>query len=216
MNLLVSDFDGTFYDENYENNIKLIKEYNNMDFIIATGRNYPALRKDLKIDCKYYICNDGGYILDNEENILYSNYISNETVKIIHSRIIELGFNDYFFDNINSSSKNIVDNVNKISVKIKSNKPEEDMYYLLKDLDDVYAYVSTTWINIMSTDSIKSNAIDFIAKLKNYDNIYVVGNDINDYDMLKKYNGYFISDKENDEFNVIKDFLELKNIIKND
>ena len=53
MNLLVSDFDGTFFDDNYEKNIQFIKECKNLDFIIATGRNILSLKNDLKIKCKY-------------------------------------------------------------------------------------------------------------------------------------------------------------------
>lgn len=216
MNLLVTDFDGTFYDNNYEENIDLIKKYKTLDFVIATGRNYSSLKKDLKIECNYYICNDGGYILDNKENLLYKNYISDQSVKIIYERILNIGFDDYFLDNIDTFSKDIIYNVNKISVKIRNNNPEPDIKLLLEGLDDVYAYISTNWINILSIDSKKSNGIDFITNLKEYNNLYVVGNDINDFDMLKKYNGYYISNTKNNEFNTIDKFLELKNIIKND
>lgn len=216
MNLLVTDFDGTFYDENYEKNIELIKNIKNIDFVIATGRNYPSLKKDLKINCKYYICNDGGYILDENNNLLYRNYIDNKTVKIIYDRIIKLGYTDYFFDNINEFSYEIINDINKISVKIKDDKVKDDIKYILKDLNDVYAYISTNWINILSIDSKKGNAIDFITNLKRYDNIYVIGNDINDYDMLKKYNGYFVSKEKNNKFNTIKNFIALESIIKND
>ena len=216
MNLLVTDFDGTFYDNNYNKNIELIKKYSNIDFVIATGRNIKSLKEDLKIGCKYYICNDGGYILDSNYNLIYRNYIDKSTIEKIYSRIIELGYNDYFFDNIEMFSKEIIDNINKISIKIKDDNTEENIKYLLKNLDDVYAYISTNWINILSVDSKKSNAIDFILNLKSYDNIYVIGNDINDYDMLKKYNGYFVTNKKNKNFNSITSFLELESIIKND
>ena len=216
MNLLVTDFDGTFFDNNYENNIKFIEELNNIDFVIATGRNFPSLKEDLKIKCNYYICNDGGYILDKDYNLIYRNYIDKKTVETVYSRILELGYNDYFFDNINRFSKEIIDDVNKISVKIQNDNPNEDIKYLLEGLNDVYAYISTNWINILSIESKKSNGINFITNLNNYDNIYVIGNDINDYDMLKKYNGYFIGSSKNMDFNTINNFLELKDIIKND
>lgn len=214
MKLLVTDFDGTFYDENYEKNIELIKNIDNMDFVIATGRNYPSLKKDLKINCKYYICNDGGYILDDNSNLIYRNKIDNNTVKTIYDRIIKLGYKDYFFDNINEFSYEIISNINKISVKIKDDNTLEDIKYILKDLNDVYAYISTNWINILSIDSKKEKAIDFITKLKTYDNISVIGNDINDYDMLKKYNGYLISKEKSNEFTTIKRFIDLEDIIK--
>lgn len=215
MNLLVTDFDGTFYDNNYENNIKFIKELNNIDFVIATGRNFPSLKKDLKIKCNYYICNDGGYVLDKDYNLIYRNYIDKKTVETVYSRILELGYNDYFLDNIDMFSKKIIDNVNKISIRIQNNNSDEDIKYLLEGLDDIYAYISTNWINILSIESKKSNGIGFITNFNNYDNIYVIGNDINDYDMLKKYNGYFIGSSDNIDFNAINNFLELKDIIKN-
>ena len=215
MNLIVSDFDGTFYDENYNKNINLIKKYD-CDFVIATGRNIQSLKQDLKIDCKYYICNDGGYILDNNYNLIYRNYISKATVEKIYSRMFDLNYNDYFFDNLETFSKQIINNINKISVKIKDNNSINDMEYLLKDLDDVYAYISTNWINILSIDSKKENAIEYISKLNNYDKIIVIGNEINDYEMLKNYDGYLISSENNKNFNVIKNFLEIEYIIKND
>lgn len=214
MNLLITDFDGTFYDDNYEKNINLIKKYDNIDFVIATGRNFESLKKDLKINCKYYICNDGGYILDSNYNIIYRNYIDKDTVKTICSRIVELGYNNYFFDNVENISNTIIDNVNKISVKIKNSKSSYDMKYIIRDLENVYAYISTNWINIINVDSKKEKAIEYIANLKKYDNIYTVGNEINDYDMLKKYKGYFIGSKDSKDFKTIKNFLELENIIK--
>lgn len=216
MNLLVTDFDGTLFDNNYENNIKFVEELNNTDFVIATGRNYPSLKEDLKVKCDYYICNDGGYILDKDLNLLYRNYINKNTVETVYSRILELGYNDYFLDNIDEFSKEIIDNVNKISVRIQNDIPDKDIKYLLEGLDDIYAYISTNWINILSVESKKSYGIDYLTNLNKYNNIYVVGNDINDYDMLKKYNGYFIGNSNDTEFNTINNFLELKEIIKND
>lgn len=215
MNLIVSDFDGTFFDKNYDKNIELIQKYDN-DFVIATGRNIESLKKDLKIDCKYYICNDGGYILDNNYNLIYRNYINKDTVEKLYSRMIELGYDDYFFDNLETFSKEKLDNINKLSIKIKDTNAIKDMEYLLKDLDDIYAYISTNWINIMNIDSKKENAIEYISKSNNYNKIIVIGNDINDYEMLKKYDGYLISNVDNKDFKVIKNFLEIEDIIKND
>lgn len=216
MDLLVTDFDGTFYDSNYEKNLDFVQNLNNTHFVVATGRNFNFLKKDLKIKCDYYICNDGGYILDKNLNLLYRNYINQDTVEIIHSRILKLNYKDYFFDNVNECSNKIINNINKISIRIENNTPDKDILYLLDGLDDVYAYISTNWINILSVESKKSNGIDFLININKYKNIYVVGNDINDYDMIKKYNGYFISNDNIDNFNIINNFLDLENIIKND
>jgi len=211
MNLIVSDFDGTFYDENYLENIKFIENLDDTyDFVIATGRNYKSLKKDLKTKCKYYICNDGGYILDKDENVIYKNYIDNEEIKKIYNKMKELNYNEYFFDYIDKFDKNFNDNINKLSIKIQNDKATKDMEYMLKDINNVYGYISTNWINILGNKSKKENAIDKLLELHKYDNVYVIGNEINDYNMIKKYNGYLISNKKNTSLNTIKNFLELK------
>ena len=211
MNLIISDFDGTLYDENYNENIKFLESIKqNYDIVIATGRNFKSLKGDLKINCPYYICNDGGYILDDNKNIIYKNYIDDESIKIIYERMKNLGYNDYFFDYIDHFDTELNTNVNKLSIRIKGNKTKEHIEYLLKDINNVYAYISTNWINILSTDSTKEKAIKKLLKLTNYDKIYVVGNEINDIGMLKKYNGYLISKEKIKGFNTIDNFLELK------
>lgn len=217
MNLIVSDFDGTFYDNNYLENIKFINSISDkFDFVIATGRNFKSLKNDLKINCKYYICNDGGYILDSNEKVIYKNYINNDIVKIIFKRIKELNYDNYFFDFIDHFDTNISSKINKVSVHIKDDNAFNDLNYILKNLNGVYGYLSENWINILSIESKKENAIEYILKLNNYNKIYAIGNEINDYEMLKKYNGYLITKHENTNYNTLKNFLELNSKIKND
>ena len=211
MNLIVSDFDGTFYDNNYLQNIEFIENLDDTyDFVIATGRNFESLKKDLKSKCKYYICNDGGYILNSEGNIIYNNYISDESIKIIYDRIKELNYDNYFFDFIDHIDINIDKNINKVAIKIRDNNAQKDMNYILNNLNDVYGYLSSNWINIISIESKKENAIETLLNLNKYNKTYVIGNDINDYGMLKKYNGYLISSIKKEEFKTLENFLELK------
>lgn len=208
MKLIVSDFDGTFYDENYLENIKFIKSLKDVDFVIATGRNYESLKKDLKIDCKYYICNDGGYILDNNENVIYKNYINDSSIEIIFERMKKLNYSKYFFDYLDHFDTELKPKVNKLSIRKKDNNTYNDMRYMLKNLDNVYGYLSENWINILSTESKKELAIEKIKS--NYDEVIVVGNEVNDYEMIKKYNGYLINKKLNNEKDIINNFLDLK------
>ena len=49
--------------------------------------------------------------------------------------------------------------------------------------------------------------------MTNYENIYVIGNEINDYGMLKKYNGYLITNEDSDQYNTINSFIEIKDKI---
>ena len=211
MNLIISDFDGTFYDNNYEENIKFVESIkNNYDFVVATGRHFKSLKRDLKISCKYYICNDGGYIVDDKEKIIYKNYLNDNELKIVYDRIKELKYEDYYIDYIEYFDVKINKNASKISIKIRDNNAHEDMNYIINNLNDTYGYLSENWINILPKKSCKEEAIDKLLKITNYENVYVIGNEINDYGMLKKYNGYLIADKSKDNFNVLTSFLEIK------
>ena len=211
MDLIITDFDGTFFDDNYSKNIDFIESIKNeYDFVIATGRNFKSLKEDLKIECKYYICNDGGYILDSSEELIYNNYIDDKVIKIVYNRMKELNYEEYFFDYINYFDKKINKNINKLSIKIRDNNAFNDMIYMLKDLDGIYGYLSNNWINILSTKSKKEYAIDKILELNNYKNIYVLGNEINDYGMLKKYSGYLISKEKIEGYKTIGNFMELE------
>ena len=211
MNLIITDFDGTFFDDDYLKNIKFIENIkDNYDFVVATGRNFESLKKDLKVKCKYYICNDGGYILDSDEKLIYNNYINKEGIKIVYDRMKELNYEEYFFDYINYFDTQINKNINKLSIKIRDNNALDDMNYMLKDLDEIYGYLSNNWINILSTESKKECAIDKILELNNYEKIYVIGNEINDYGMLKKYSGYLISKDKIKGYKTINNFLELE------
>lgn len=211
MNLIVSDFDGTFYDNNYLENIKFIESIkDSYDFVIATGRNYKYLKKDLNIDCKYYICNDGGYILDNEESIIYKNDLDKNSVRTIYNKIVKMEDCNYYFDNIDYISKQPNENINKIIIKRNYKDDEKTMNYLVNGINNVYAYLSENSINISDLNSKKSIAIEQLLKLNKYDKVYVIGNETNDYDMLKKYNGYLISEFKNNYFKTINNFIELK------
>lgn len=211
MNLIITDFDGTFFDNNYLENIKFIESIkDNYDFVIATGRNFKSLKEDLKIECKYYICNDGGYILDNDEKLIYNNFMNDDVIRTVYNGMKELNYKEYFFDYINYFDTEINKNINKLSIKIRDNNALKDMKYMLKDLDGVYGYLSNNWINILSTESKKEYAIDKILELNNYEKIYVIGNEINDYGMLEKYSGYLISKDKIEGYKTINNFLELE------
>lgn len=212
MNLIISDFDGTFYDNNYEKNIEFIKSIEeDYDFVIATGRHFKSLKRDLKINCKYYICNDGGYIVDNKEEVIYKKYLNDNEFKIVYNRIKELKYEDYYIDYIDYFDTKIHNNASKISIKIRDNNAYKDMFYILSGLKETYGYLSENWINILPKKSCKEEAIQKLLSITNYDKIYVIGNEINDYEMIKKYNGYLITNNDNNDFNTINKFLDIKN-----
>ena len=59
MKILVSDFDGTLYDDKYEENLEYVKSLKKVELIVATGRDHISLFNDFKLESNYYILDDG-------------------------------------------------------------------------------------------------------------------------------------------------------------
>ena len=208
MKLLASDFDFTLYDDNYKNNLEYVKSLKNVEFIINTGRDHISLFNDFKMKCNYYILGDGSYIKKKKKKIIYIKPIKKETCNILKERIKQLNYTKHWF--ISFSGK-----VAKLEVKISDKETaQKDLEYMIKDLDDVYGYVSRNWINIMNKQAKKEIALEYLNNINNYDEIYTVGDGPTDYGMIKKYNGYLISKEKKEGFNCINNFLELKDKIK--
>lgn len=207
MKLIVSDFDLTFFDENYDENIELINSFvdkGNM-FIIATGRSYELLKKEIEnknIKFKYLICSDGAVILDENLNILR-----------------QIVFDDYITEIIEILKKD----PNLLSIDIDSNNfGISGVYCVFNDIKyakvvlenilnnyNVDSYVTTHGINIINKGISKVNGIDYIKdilKIKE-ENIYTVGDNVNDLEMIEKYHGYWIGNTNN-SVNNFKEFIE--------
>lgn len=199
MKCIVSDFDGTLFDSNYNSNVLLINEFvkNDNIFVLATGRTYKSIKDAIKnhnIPYKYLICSDGSCIYDSNDNLIYKKDMTYDLmlkiISIIFSidKSVEIKY-DNSIDICDSNSKTV-----RILVNSDMSTKEKIMKELNK-LDDVYAYLSTNWLNISSINSDKTVAIKYIENTLNLDknNIYVIGNDINDYAMINYYNGYLIN-----------------------
>jgi len=193
MKILVSDFDLTLFDNNYDENIEIINSLTENDniFVIATGRSIELLKKDLKkINFKYLICSDGSVILDDKFNILKSIVFD----KKIITEIITLLKNDSNLINLK-----IDENINGISgvyaVFNDLGYAREKLNYIISHYD-VNGYVSTHGINIINKGVSKVTGIEYIKKLINVEDndIYTIGDNVNDLEMISKYNGYMIGD----------------------
>ena len=83
------------------------------------------------------------------------------------------------------------------------------MNYILNNISDAYGYLSENWINILPILSKKETAIEYILNKNNYEKIYVIGNEYNDYAMIERYSGFLITDKKIAGYNCINNFLEI-------
>ena len=202
MKFLVSDYDGTYKEDIKGKNIILnneaIKNFLNKGnkFVIATGRSYTSIKKEINkynIPYNYLICNNGSVIFNEQDEIIYKYPISEEilyeTLEILtlsqKIKKIEL------FDakgNLTQTNAEIIELLCQVSIK---NIQE------IKKIKNILNYLECiSFLNtfLLKTPSNKKDGIEIIAKKEkiNPNDIYTIGNDINDLEMLKAYNGYKI------------------------
>ncbi len=224
MKVIVSDFDFTFFTDEYLENIRLINDFvakGNM-FIIATGRNLTHLKKDIKgfnINYEYLICNDGGIIFDKNGNIIYQKDINPDIVESIfnvlnNDKNIKVSYVD---DSVNYTTDTKSKANAIIGSYIDSKLASNTLSKIVKEYNQVHGYLSDNWINITDISVNKANGVEY---LKNYlnidqDNIYTIGDNVNDIQMLNNYHGYLIESNLNliCGEGVVKSFKDLIKII---
>ncbi len=200
MKLLVSDYDKTLTVDMFQNieKIKHFVEQKNY-FIIATGRNYGLLLeeiKDLNIPYHYLICNDGGIVLDNQNNELFRNNINLKVGYELYNFLKEKDVYNLRLDNGYRYSKNDFQNLNSILFSVTDEKEAKlILKEALKKFQDIIGYITPKSAVFLDKNTDKARAIDFLlTKIKvTKDNIYTIGDGINDYQMLKEYNGFYMA-----------------------
>ncbi len=196
MKVVASDFDNTLYvkDKNsLQYNINSVKKFidKGNDFIIITGRSYSNIKKvlnELDIPYTYLVCQDGANIFNKEDICIKSNKLdirkSNQIEKYLQLKNLPYTFESALNDNDN------INNAVKITVTVKNLEEALKITEEIKLIENIYAYVSTKHINIIDNYVNKSSALKYLVDNKFIDNnITVLGDDINDYEMLQKYDG---------------------------
>ena len=206
MKLLVTDFDGTLYTDDYNKNIEALNKFKQKGnkVVIATGRYLSSLKEDLdkRIDYDYLICTDGSIIYDNNDNVFYKELIDKESCEYITNQLrkLEEVNNIYCLNGDKLLDYDEYDSTNAIIASFEDRKiVEKHFENILKEVPSLNGYISTKWINITSKKASKKTAIDIIAsrlKLSKND-VIVFGDNINDIDMINYYDGYIVI-KEHD------------------
>ena len=203
MFLLASDFDRTFYINNYDFkcNLKLLPEFMKSNvFAIVTGRSYDDYMNVTKncIPVNYLIINHGATIL-KDDIVINSTPISNKTVTKL-KKIFNFDDLEYFackdkFSRVDIDTKDL----SKINITMQDNLvAKKAVDYINQYFDDIKAYIlfHKNQLEIVSAMANKRNAVKYIANLENINryNIYTVGDGYTDFEMIKDYNGYCMSD----------------------
>lgn len=203
MKILVSDFDDTLYTLEYLNNVEKIQNFVNNEnmFIIATGRNYTQLLEDIEdyyVPYFFLICDDGAAIYNRKGENLFKQIINDSTAhKIFQKFRNNKEISEAYFDNGEEYS---LDNNSAIKIIGKPKNMENARKILeeiLNEFPEVQGYISENWINITDKEVSKATGIEYLINKYNLENneIFVVGDNINDIPMFDKFNGYCIGNK---------------------
>lgn len=207
MFMVVTDFDGTLYTSDFNKNIRSLNNFRSKGnlVVIATGRDLLMLKKDLpkELEYDYIICTDGAVIYDKDLNVIYKKDISFDICREVSSRLQEVPYIDsvIYVDGYNwyesiydSNSINGIITRYRDREKVKTYLDE-----IISDYPTIHGYISSRWVNITDISVSKANAIKILLSYVKMDdkNVITFGDEINDVEMIKDYNGYAIVKENN-------------------
>lgn len=200
MNLLVSDFDETLYTNFLSfvfsaKNIKQFREDGNL-FVIATARSYRSITymmNKFHIPYDYLICLNGSSIFD-QEGVLLKEYPFNKEELEIIKRLME----EYRQPKVITShtAYDWHDKNHDISgYQVSSTNPFAlyDLgYYIKRELPHIGLKYDVFRLQIKRVPTNKSTGIEFLNHSLQVptQNIYTIGDYINDLEMIRDYNGF--------------------------
>ena len=224
MKFIASDFDETIYlmdDEiTTKENITSIRDFisKGNSFCIISGRNYTDIKvllNELDIPYTYLICEDGAKIFNSVDQCLDTIYLEKDEIeKII--KILDEEEYDYYLDDGYNKTENIDDTV-KIVINCKDREEALKIEKNIKSKIDIHIYASRVHVNIIHKTVNKKNALEKLFYLEDLDfnDLYVIGDNDNDYEMLKRFKGGVITNHHKilDELNK-KEFDSLHKFIE--
>ena len=224
MKILASDFDNTIYfsedKEKSNKNISSIKKFisHGNIFCIITGRNYSDLKillNEYNIPYSYLVCEDGAKIFNNVDYCIDTTYLDKKDIEKIKKILDELKCDYYLDDGYNKTE--YLGDVVKIVINCKDEEEKEKLVKIIKEKIDVHIYASRTHVNIINKDVNKKHALEKLITLENlnFNNVHVIGDNDNDYEMIKFFKGAVIKEhhKVLDELNkkeykTLSDYIE--------
>ena len=223
MQIIASDFDNTIFyenrDEQNKKNIEAIRKFiaEGNIFIIITGRNYTRLKKTLNeydIPYNYLVCEDGAKIFDSEDICIDSTFLDEDEIVKVKTVLEDLNTDYYLDDGYNETEDH--SKCVKIVVRTSSLEEKEKILNAIYDKINVHIYASRNHVNIIHKTVNKEYALNRLFKIENLDTskLHVVGDDLNDYEMLKAFDGVImkehnpiLNELNKKEFDTISDYI---------
>ncbi len=232
MKLLVSDFDGTYYldDNDIKKNNLCIKDFQDKGnlFMLSSGRSFKSLKevtRKYNISYDYLSCCDGSILYDKFDNIIAKFDLEPSILEefltlkdYANIKKIQHSYPDDYYDTMQNGEmigcNIVIENINITNTFL-------DKYYKMQEKYPnydflVYSYNDITYFCLKNKGINKGSAIltlkDKLGLINN--NIYTVGDNENDYSMLKLFNGYYIGDASNKIKDVcLKGYNSVSNLI---
>lgn len=200
MKLLVSDYDGTFNEDNklskINKNIDAVKRF--MDsgniFAFATGRNYDSIKKEITkyhIPYNYLICSNGSIVFDHKDRVLFQNTILVDTVKKTLRYLNKLGFvKSLELRDAYGRSTSDYNNVCEIVCTLKF-KNSLDARMVREEIAFLNSF-SFMNVVIFKEELDKKDGIYVVSGIEGIgkEDIYTIGDASNDRGMLEEFNGF--------------------------
>ena len=211
MKLFVTDYDNTlFIDEiNLKINKKKLKELHKLGFIIniSTGRSFESIKNQVlkyNIYYDYLTCCDGSIIYDNNDKLInfyeMDHYIIDEILKLKDKTKYEEIQLSYPLKYKNEYNRN--DKIAGINIVVKEEFLNNDFINEFNNLKRkypnygfyIYDHNEYHYFCVKKDNVTKAKGINYLKELLNINekDIYVIGDSLNDLEMIKKYNGVSI------------------------
>lgn len=201
--VLVVDYDRTLFINNDDmlNNINSINKFreNGNIFIIATGRTYNSLKKEIdkyNIEYDYLILNHGSLVIKKDKSTLFHYKIDRNILFDITNYLSKYKPKSVMYSYYTEDTSNINNpDISKITIGFQ--KDIETFKKVMMDVVKKYNnklniyFTQNFEIEIISKETNKSKAIDLLMKKANFkkENIYTIGDSYTDIDMINDYNG---------------------------
>lgn len=201
--VLVVDYDRTLFINNSDmlNNINSINKFreNGNIFIIATGRTYSSLKKEIdkyNIEYDYLILNHGSLVIKKDKSTLFHYKIDKNILFDITNYLSKYKPKSVMYSYYTEDT-NDINNPDISKITIGFQKDIETFKKVMMDVVKKYnnklnIYFTQNYeIEIISKETNKSRAIDLLMKKANFkkENIYTIGDSYTDIDMINDYNG---------------------------
>lgn len=201
--VLVVDYDRTLFINNDDmlNNINSINKFreNGNIFIIATGRTYNSLKKEIdkyNIEYDYLILNHGSLVIKKDKSTLFHYKIDRNILFDITSYLSKYKPKSVMYSYYTEDT-NDINNPDISKITIGFQKDIETFKKVMMDVVKKYNnklniyFTQNFEIEIISKETNKSKAIDLLMKKVNFkkENIYTIGDSYTDIEMINDYNG---------------------------